>query len=72
MFSPSLSKGKEKDLIAVTGLVKPNKSLIPVRFLNVANVSVKIGDNLQVGTVEQCLESYSSSNINHIKKCNRN
>ena len=67
LFSPSFSKGKEKDLIAATALVKPNKSLIPVRFLNVSNVSVKVGENLQVGTVEQCLESYSSSNINHIK-----
>ena len=67
LFSPSFSKGKEKDLIAATALVTPNKSLIPVRFLNVSNVLLKVGEKLQVGTVEQCLESYSSSNINHIK-----
>ena len=28
LFSPSFSKGKEKDLIAATALVQPNKSLI--------------------------------------------
>ena len=40
LFSLLFSKGKEKNLIAATALIKPNKSLIPVRFLNVSNFSV--------------------------------